>query len=143
MVRPLWTLGELRKPLDLGLAALNATLRALDYHVQDVHAKWLMYRQLFGRTEERYDVLMQAAGAIFTKVDQAMLEDAQLALYRLGDPATSSIKGGRVPNLTLRRLQDELGVRPAELRSRMHQNRPLKLLHQRANQQSMPGLPRQ
>ena len=91
-------------------ADVQATVRVLDYHVQDLHAKWVIYCQLFGKSHERYEVLNKAAGGVFGRIDQAMLEDSQLALCRLGDPAMARVKGGSVPNLTLRRLQEELGA---------------------------------
>ena len=57
----------------------------VQYETQHVHAKWMAYRQLFGTSPERFDLLMQAASWAFTRIEQALLDDVQLTLARLVD----------------------------------------------------------
>lgn len=57
----------------------------LDYETMHVHAKWLIYRQLFGTSADRYDLLMRAASRAFSMIEQAMLDDVQLTVAKLVD----------------------------------------------------------
>jgi len=67
-----------------------------------LHGRWIMYRQLFGTSQERIDVLNQSAGTFFQVLNQTLLHEVQLSLSKLGDPAETR---GRKKNLTLRALQ--------------------------------------
>jgi hypothetical protein len=65
-----------------------------------LHAKWNQYRQLFGHSRKRVDLLNSVANHFFRIVQDALWEDIVLHLARLTDPLKSSGKA----NLTLRRL---------------------------------------
>lgn len=69
-----------------GVPRHAATLWAhIHYETSHVHAKWMVYRQLFGTSAERFDLLMQAASWAFTLIEQALLDDVQLTLSKLVD----------------------------------------------------------
>ncbi|MBV9032968.1 MAG: hypothetical protein JO182_00645, partial [Acidobacteriaceae bacterium] len=62
---------------------------SIQQEVIGLHAYWINYRQLFGKTKERYDLLGEVAWAFFYIVDNTLLNDVQIGLSRLGDPASS------------------------------------------------------
>jgi AbiU2 len=70
-----------------------------------LHGRWIMYRQLFGTSQERIDVLNQSAGTFFQVLSQTLLHEIQLSLSKLGDPAETRSKR---KNLTLRALQNAI-----------------------------------
>jgi len=80
---------------DLGLV-----YHELSNEVAWLHAKWNQYRQLFGHSPKRVDLLNSAASHFFRIVQDALWDDIILHLARLMDPLRSSGK----TNLTLRRL---------------------------------------
>lgn len=69
-----------------------------------LHGRWIVYRQLFGTSKERVDLLNESAGTVSWILQQLLLDDVQLALSKIGDPAGTGAK----TNLTLRRLQVNL-----------------------------------
>ncbi|HQN64990.1 MAG TPA: hypothetical protein PLR90_02485 [Methylophilus sp.] len=69
-----------------------------------LHGRWIIYRQLFGTSKERVDLLNESAGTVTWILQQLLLHDVQLALSKIGDPAGTGAK----KNLTLRRLQADL-----------------------------------
>jgi len=81
-----------------------------------VHAKWQMYREVFGRNEETIDLLNKSAGAFFGIYQEVLLHDVMLGICRILDPE----KTGPKDNLTLERLinsidQDKYGKLRLEL----------------------------
>jgi hypothetical protein len=69
-----------------------------------VHGRWIIYRQLFGTNEERVNLLNEAAGTVTWILQHLLLDDVQLSISKIGDPAGD----GKRRNLTLRRLQLDL-----------------------------------
>lgn len=66
-----------------------------------LHGRWIIYRQLFGTSEDRVELLNEAAGTVTWIFQNLLLHDVQLSLSKIGDPAGT----GSRQNLTLRRLQ--------------------------------------
>lgn len=64
----------------------------------------MVARQLFVTSEARVDVLNRSAGTFAHMLQSALLDDVQLGLVKLGDPATTRIKGMAFENLTLLNL---------------------------------------
>jgi hypothetical protein len=91
-------------PSVLGVAAIDDVWRAIDYEVTWLHGRWAIYRQLYGTSEGRVDVLNRSAGTFSYMLQDVLLDDVQLGLAKLGDSATTRIKGTAVENLTLRHL---------------------------------------
>ncbi len=67
-----------------------------------LHAKWLEYRKLYAKSEERLNVLNRTAGFFFRVIQEALWENVLLHIARLTDPP----KLGHFENLTLQRLPD-------------------------------------
>lgn len=91
-------------PSTLGVAAIDDVWRVIDYEVAWLHGRWAIYRQLYGTSEARVEVLNQSAGTFAYMLQDVLLDDVQLGLAKLGDPATTRVKGNTVENLTLRNL---------------------------------------
>lgn len=51
-----------------------------------LHLNWLQYRQLYGTSESRLDILNEAAGLFFRIVQDCLWEDTLLHICRLTDP---------------------------------------------------------
>lgn len=69
-----------------------------------LHGRWIIYRQLFGTSKKRIELLNETAGTVTWVLQNLLLHDVQMALSKIGDSAGS----GKRKNLTLRRLQVEL-----------------------------------
>jgi hypothetical protein len=79
---------------------------ALQREVIWAHAYWINYRQLFGKSKERVDLLNNCAGEFFFIVQDALLTDVQLSLSRLADRPTTSGQ----ENATIERLSNEIAA---------------------------------
>jgi hypothetical protein len=69
-----------------------------------LHARWKIYRQLFGKSTERIDLLNRSASFLFNVVQTVLLDDVQLTLCKLGDPAKTMGK----KNMTLELMLDQV-----------------------------------
>lgn len=84
-------------------------------------AAWALgiYRQLYGTSEARVDVLNQAASTFAYMLQDVLLDDIQLGLAKLGDRAYTEINNKKtktkLENLTLRYLSSELGTQSGVL----------------------------
>jgi hypothetical protein len=74
--------------------------RELDYEVTWLHGRWQIYRQLFGTSEERVEILNRSAGTVALVLQELLLDDIQLGLSKLGDPPMTR----RFKNLTVTAL---------------------------------------
>lgn len=79
---------------------LKSHWETLDEQTIWLHGRWKIYRQLFGSSPERIEVLNESAGAFFYTIEIVLMNDVQLTLSKLADPAST---GGR-QNLTLESL---------------------------------------
>jgi AbiU2 len=69
-----------------------------------LHGRWIIYRQLYGTSQEHIDVLNRSASTFFNVLQKSLLNDVQLSISKLGDPAGT----GTRRNLTLSALLGEL-----------------------------------
>jgi hypothetical protein len=69
-----------------------------------LHGRWRMYRQLYGTSEARVDALNRVAPTFFATLQNVLVDEVQLTLSRLADPART----GRRENLTLATLLETL-----------------------------------
>jgi AbiU2 len=69
-----------------------------------LHGRWTMYRQLYGTSPERIELLNQLAPTFFGTIQAVQVDEIQLTLSRLGDPAGT----GKRRNLTLETLLQEI-----------------------------------
>lgn len=88
----------------LGVSEIDEIWQAIDYEVTWLHGRWSIYRQLYGTNEGRVEILNHSASTFASMLQDVLLDDVQLGLAKLGDPATSRVKGGAVENLTLANL---------------------------------------
>jgi hypothetical protein len=79
---------------------------ALTPEVTWLHGRWIIYRQLFGTSSERIDMLNEAAGTFFYVIQGVLLDEVQLTISKLGDPATTAVR----QNLTLAALRQALSA---------------------------------
>jgi len=69
-----------------------------------VHLEWKQYRELFGTSESRIDLMNKTAPRFFGSLERVLWQDVLLTLSRLSDPAGT---GGQ-HNLTFRRLPEHI-----------------------------------
>ena len=79
---------------------LGAVYDGLYNDVVWLHMRWKLYRQLFAKSQERLDLLNEAAGFFFHVVQDTLWEDVILQLAKLTDSPRSAGKD----NLSLRCL---------------------------------------
>jgi len=69
-----------------------------------LHGRWLTYRELFADSERRIDLLNESAGTFFYIIQDVLLDEVQICLSKLTDPAST----GKHENLSLEQLQSKL-----------------------------------
>jgi hypothetical protein len=79
---------------------------ALYEEVVNLHAYWIIFEQLFGKSQARHELRYASARHLFRVVEDALGTDVQLTLSKLSDPAAK----GRYQNATLPRLFDEVAL---------------------------------
>ena len=93
---------------DLTLAAMPTELdrlfKALWQELAWIHVKWQTYRDLFGHSPERIDLLNKTAPAFFHRIHGSLWEDILLHLCRITDPRQTMSR----QNLSLTRLPDAI-----------------------------------
>ena len=100
--------------MSLGKKELDEIWHRIEYELVWLHSRWIIYRQLFGTNPERVDILNRSASTFANTLQTVLLDDVQLGLANLGDPAES----GKFKNLTFARLAEEViatGVLSQEL----------------------------
>ena len=76
----------------------------------EVHAYWKLFNQLFGVSQDQFDLLNQSAGFCFYAIEDAIGTDIQVTLSKLSDAAQT----GANENATITHLFDEVcGLRQA------------------------------
>lgn len=96
------------------LAALWAPLYE---EVVWLHARWIIFRQLYGTSAKRIELLNESAPGLFFILQNVLRDEIELALSKLADPVMT----GKKRNLTLATLLDGIeaagkGDLAAELR---------------------------
>jgi hypothetical protein len=92
----------------------------IDKEVTWLHGRWMIYRQLYGTSEQRVKLLNESAGTFANILQNVLLHDVQLSLSKLGDPAGS----GSRTNLTLEALREPL-IAAGELQAAEKMREPL------------------
>lgn len=88
--------------------------KGLDDHICVIQETWLVYRQLFGTTEDRVDLLNAFVPGFAGTTQRVLLDDVILAICRLFDhPAMSGNE-----NLSLSRLVESLDPKPDEAQAK-------------------------
>src|ERR1700730_13659714 len=85
---------------------MGRELGDLSFQLQDdfdwLRSKWREYKELFGKGQERIDLLNFAASNFFFFLNRLLFEDAMLHLCRLTDPPKSRDRA----NLSVRAIAD-------------------------------------
>jgi AbiU2 len=84
--------------------------------ILNLHLRWKMYRQLFGKGLQRIDLLNVSGATFFASLQWVLLCDVLLGLCRLTDTVST---GGRRKNLVLESLSKELTGEHRELASEL------------------------
>jgi hypothetical protein len=69
-----------------------------------MHERWLTYLELFSDNPKRIELLNEAAGGFFYIIHDVLLDEVQITLSKITDPA----KTGKYLNLSLEQLQSKL-----------------------------------
>ena len=86
-------------------ATLGPVFHALSDDIAWLHVKWAEFRELFGGSQERIDLLNSSAGLFFYILHDTLWDDALLHIARLTDPV--EMRGKR--NLTIKALPELCG----------------------------------
>jgi hypothetical protein len=86
-------------PLDI-----EEVFKELKVEIVWLHARWIIYRQLFGHSEKRIELLNECARAFFYIIQDVIFGEVLVALSKLTDPART----GKRENLSLEQLQQRV-----------------------------------
>ena len=90
------------------------TFEKLDSDLVELHADWQLFKQLYGKSSLRVDLLNKVAASFFTRLQWIMLRDVLISISRLLDPPRMR----RSENLVLERLVEQLnGSAHAQLKA--------------------------
>src|SRR5262245_52385386 len=109
-------------------AAVFEVFDALRDETFSIHARWICYRQLFGTSERRFQMINECASTFFYFIHETLVEGVQISLTKLSDPA----KTGAHENLSLEQLQSRLEAHVDQALA--HRTRPLlDIIHSRCD----------
>jgi len=77
---------------------------ALAHEATDLHLRWIIYRQLYGSSEENVALLNKSGSNVFYLLQLLSLDDVALRLSKLTDPAAQ----GKFANLSVPALLESL-----------------------------------
>ena len=83
---------------------INEIYEQLKTEITWLHGRWIVYRQLFGTSEKRIDLLNECASSFFYILQDVLIGEVQVSLSKLTDPART----GGFENLSLKQLQTRL-----------------------------------
>ncbi len=87
-------------------ASIDEVFQELKTEITWLHARWIMYRQLFGQSPQRIALLNDCASTFFYIIQDALLGDVQIALSKLTDP----VRTAGHDNLSFGQLQRRVEV---------------------------------
>jgi uncharacterized protein (DUF2267 family) len=71
-----------------------------------LHGRWIVYRQLYGTSSERVDLLNRSASTFFYILQMTLLHDVQLSLSKISDPAGSGSRRNMTLDAFVEQLED-------------------------------------
>lgn len=83
---------------------INEIYEQLKTEITWLHGRWIIYRQLFGTSEKRIDLLNNCASSFFYILQDVLIGEVQVSLSKLTDRART----GGFENLSLEQLQNRL-----------------------------------
>jgi hypothetical protein len=87
-------------------STIEEVFEELKNEINWLHAKWIIYRQLFGHSERRIELLNECASTCFRIMHDSLLGEVQVTISKLTDPARSK----KDENLSLEQLQERIEV---------------------------------
>lgn len=85
-------------------ASIKDIFEELQNEITWLHGRWMIYRQLFGHSPKRIDLLNKCASVCFGIIQNVLKDEVQLSLCKLTDPART----GKQENLSLKTLQEHV-----------------------------------
>lgn len=83
---------------------VDEVFQELSTEVTWLHARWIIYRQLFAHSSKRIDLLNECASTFFYTIQDILIGDVQITLSKLTDPPRTM--GNE--NLSLEQLQERV-----------------------------------
>ena len=68
-------------------SGINEIYEELKTEITWLHGRWIVYRQLFGTSEKRIDLLNECASSFFYILQDVLIGEIQVSLSKLTDPA--------------------------------------------------------
>jgi hypothetical protein len=72
-------------------ANIEEVFEPLKKQITLLHAKWIIYRQLFGSSERRIELLNECASMCFIIIQDAILQEVEITLSKLTDPPRKNL----------------------------------------------------
>jgi hypothetical protein len=88
-------------PIPIEISEVYEELRS---EVTWLHGRWMCYRQLYAHSPKRIDLLNEAASTFFFILQDVLVDEVQVSLSKLTDPART----GKHENLSLEQLQERV-----------------------------------
>lgn len=86
-----------------------------------LYHRWATYKQLFGRSKHRIELLNAIASGFFFVVQESLYDDVVLSICRICDPPQTGRGKKAQANMTIRRLLQEVGkAGDAELMNKLN-----------------------
>ena len=76
----------------------------LKNEITSLHARWKIYRQLYGHSPDRIPLLNRCAPTFFFFIHGVLIDELQLSIGKLTDPART----GKNENLSLKKLHEQV-----------------------------------
>jgi hypothetical protein len=103
---------------------ISEVFEELKTEITWLHGRWIIYRQLFGHSEKRIDLLNECASTFFYIIQDMLLDAVQVSLSKMTDPAQT----GNFENLSIDQLQQrvethgdpQLATSLRKLRDKLH-----------------------
>lgn len=104
---------------------LGQLCKELRDYIDWLRRKWSNFQELFGKGQERIDLLNRAASDFFYFLHRLLFEDAMLHLCRLSDPPKTRLRTGDRENLSVLALDEMISnpVLKASVRTKTDQVR--------------------
>jgi hypothetical protein len=83
---------------------ISVVYKALRSEISWLHGRWICYKQLFAASPKRIDLLNESAGTFFYIIHYILLDEVQVMLSKLTDPARTK----KFENLSLYLLQERI-----------------------------------
>ena len=94
-------MGHANSAIPTGISDVFEKLRS---EITWLHVRWIIYRQLFGTSERRVELLNECAATCFHIIQNVLQDEIQMSLNKLTDPAQTKGK----QNLSLEQLLNRI-----------------------------------